>query len=399
MTKIKEKQEELNENLFGNFKFIDQAVPKETKKTSKKEETQDEVEEGKSKSEIELTAEKARLIEEAEKKTLEKANKSKKAKDSDDLEESDEEEEAEEEPSNIKEQDSKKEETQEDIESALQVFAKELTDQGILDIEDPSAVKSEEDLYEGVKNTVKNGIVAYKASKPKDVQEFLDFVDNGGNPKDFHKYYYSSDTSFEEFEMKSDDDREYVIREGLALEEYTEEEIEEELEGLRELGKLEKKSDILLKKLQRFEKDQKKLLIDSQKEYAKREEDRRVSEWAEFKKGLFEKETISGFKFTEKMKNDTWDYMTKIVNKKDGLTQYQIDSQSNPDARYMFAYLLKNKWDKKSLEQEVKNKVVSKLTSKLNNYTDTRSKIKSGTVVPEKDKSETNSFSGFKKLQ
>ena len=33
--------------------------------------------------------------------------------------------------------------------------------------------------------------------------------------------------------------------------------------------------------------------------------------------------------------------MTKIVNKKEGLTQYQIDSASNPDSRYIFAYLLK----------------------------------------------------------
>lgn len=396
MTKIKETKEELDENLFGNFKFIDQTVPKEVK-TSKKEKASESKEEATtSEKEIQLDADKAKLIEEAEKKTLEKVeSKTKKAKK---VEETEKLEDDEEDSSTIDEQELQEEETQEDTESALQVFATELRDKGILDIEDPSLVKTEDDLYEGIKNTVKNYKESYKQSLPKDGQEFLEFIENGGNPKDFHKYYYSSDTSFEEFEMKSDEDREYIIREGLALEEYTEEEIEEELEGLRELGKLEKKSDILLKKLQRFEKDQKKLLLDSQKEYAKQEEARRASQWEEFKKGLFEKDTISGFKFTEKMKNDTWDYMTKIVNKKEGLTQYQIDSQSNPDARYIFAYLLKNKWDKKSLEQEVKNKAISKLTSKLNNYTDTRSKIKSGTVVPEKEKDTTSSFANFRKL-
>ncbi len=395
MTKIKETKEELNENLFGNFKFIDQAVPKEVKTPKKEKASEIEEEAPTSKNEIELDEAKAKLIEEAEKKALEKASKAKKSKEPEKSEEETEEEVDE----DLEEEELEKEnKVPEDSESALQVFATELKNQGILDIEDPTLVKSEDDLYEGIKNTVKNGIEAYKASKPKDAQEFLDFIDNGGKPSDFHKYYYSSDTSFEEFEMKSDDDREYVIREGLALEEYTDEEIEEELTDLRELGKLEKRSEIMLKKLQRFEKDQKKLLLDSQKEYAKQEDARRASQWEEFKKGLFEKDTISGFKFTDKMKNDTWDYMTKIINKKEGLTQYQIDSQSNPDARYIFAYLLKNKWDKKSLEQEVKNKTISKLTAKLNNYTDTRSKIKSGTVVPEKDKNETSSFSNFRKL-
>ena len=45
MTKQKEKQEELDENLFGNFKFIDQTVPKKVnktkEKTSKTEESQE----------------------------------------------------------------------------------------------------------------------------------------------------------------------------------------------------------------------------------------------------------------------------------------------------------------------------------------------------------------------
>jgi len=384
MTKQKEKQEELDENLFGNFKFIDQTVPKKVNKTKEKTSETEENQE------VSLTPEQI----EAERKSLEEIDRIAKEKEAKKKEKAKEIEETEvDTPSTIEEKE-EKEET-EDTESVLQVFATGLRDQGILDIEDTSQIKSEDDLYEVVAKTVKNGIEGYKSSKPQEVQEFLDYVENGGKPSDFHKYYYNSEVSFEEFKMESDEDREYIIREGLALEEYTEEEIEEELNDLKDLGKLEKKSEIILKKLQKYEKDQKKLLIESQKEYAKKEEERRASEWAEFKKGLFEKDEICGFKFTEKMKNDTWNYMTKIVDKKNGLTQYQIEGNSN-DPRYLFAFLQMNKWNKDSLESQVKTKAVSKLTSKLGNYSDNRSKMKSGTTIPDKSKDETNPFSNFK---
>lgn len=388
MTKIKENKEELDENLFGNFKFIDQVVPKEVNKakdsdTPKDKKEGDETEVNQKALDIEKKA-----LEEADKAAKERDAK-KKAKEVVE-EEDDESEESEEDTTN----DNKKEEVEE--ENVLQIFAKDLMDKGILDIEDPTKIKSDDDLYEGIRNTVINATKEYKTSLPKDAQEFLEFIENGGKPEDFHKYYYNSDVTFEDFKVESEDEKEYIIREGLALEGYTEEEIEEELNDLKDLGKIDKKSEIFLKKLQKAEKDQKKLLLESQKEFAKKEEARRASEWAEFKKGLFDKEEISGFKFTEKMKNDTWDYMTKIVNKKEGLTQYQIDSASNPDSRYIFAYLLKNKWDKSSLENQVKNKTISKIASKLGNYSDNRYKIKSGTPAKEKLKDETNPFGGFK---
>ena len=49
------------------------------------------------------------------------------------------------------------------------------------------------------------------------------------------------------------------------------------------------------------------------------------------------------------MKEEIWDYTMKVVNKKEGLTQYQIDSKvKGKEARYIFAYLMKNNWDSSS---------------------------------------------------
>ena len=114
-------------------------------------------------------------------------------------------------------------------------------------------------------------------------------------------------------------------------------------------------------------------------------------------RNLFEKEEISGFKFNSKTKQDLWDYMTKVVDKKTGATAYQKDSiDKGPEARYIFAYLMKNNWDASKLEKNLKNKVVSEVKKKLSNYSDGRSKIKSGTTREEKE--QTNSFAGFRKL-
>lgn len=279
-------------------------------------------------------------------------------------------------------------------ENEFQGFARFLNEEGIVDLEEGQEVKSEKDLVTIVSKRINRGIEEYKSSKPEDAQKFLEFIDNGGKPSDFHKYYYN-DATFEDFTVETEEDQKYAIREGLRLEGYSDEDIEDEILDATDLGKLEKKAQTHLKKLQKYEKEQKKALVDAQKVYAEEQEARRVSEWDSFKKGLFEKDKIADFVFTEKMKKDTWDYMTKVVDRKTGATQYQIDSDTNPDARYLYAYLMKNKFDKASLERQVETKQVSKLKGKLSNYSDSRQKIKSGSSAG-KEKDSNNDFSAFR---
>lgn len=383
-------KDNLEENLFGNFKFIDQQIPKDTIKDNK------EPKEGKTKGEIEQSAAaiaaEAKALEEAA--LAAEAREKKKAAAASTEEEEEEIEEEEE----LELEEEEETEEEEDKESPIQLFAKELRDKGLLDLEETDEIKSDEDLFAAYEKTLNKARAEDRAKLPEDAQRFLEFMDNGGNPGDFHKYYYPSDGgSFEEFEIKTEEDQEHVVREGLALEGYSEEEIEDQVADFKDLGKLEKRAETHLKKLQKAEKDQKKLLLEAQKEYARKQEEKRAQDWADFKKGLFGKEEISGFKFNDKMKTDTWDYMTKIVDRKNNLTQYQIDSSTNPDARYMFAYLLKNKWDVKSLEKQVTTKVAGKLASKLSKYSDTRQKVTKGTPVKEQ-KEGTSPFSGFKEI-
>ncbi len=376
MAKKPEPTEGVEEKLFEGFNFLDGPAPKAAKpKKDKAEEVDDNL------SEDDIVA-----LEKATKEAEKVAESKKKAKESkeEDVEEL--------------EEDSVIEETsviaEEDKGNEFSAFAKFLADKGILDLTDEDKVESEDDLDKVVGKTIKNGIEGYKQSIPEDGQKFLEFIENGGNPSDFHKYYYG-EASFEDFAIEDEDSQKHVIKEALKLEGFTDEEIQDEINDIVDLGKLEKKAGTYLNKLKKVEKEQKAALLDAQKAYASQEEARRLQEWKDFEDGLRNRETLGGFKITQKMKDDLWDYMAKPLNKKTGETQYQRDSKENLDARYMFAYLLKNKWSIKDLERQVETKQVSKLKDKLINYSDTRQKTKNAkTVVEVEDNS--NPFAAFK---
>lgn len=381
------KEVQVDENPFDGFNFLDGPVPKEvTKKTKedKPKKTEEAVVDDLSPEEIEALNKTAEKIAKATKK-------SENTEEEDIID-----------PITDALEDTKvviEDKTSEADEGTFKPFLAHMASKGILDYDESEEIEdSEEGLEKVVAKTVQNGISSYKQSFPEDAQKFLEFVEQGGKPADFHKYYYS-EASFEEFTIDTEENQKYVIEESLKLEGYTDEEIQDEINDLVDLGKLEKKASTHLNKLKKVEKENKQMLIEAQKQYAKEQEALRAQEWEKFEKGLFEKETIAGFKLTPKMKQDLWDYMTKPVNKKTGETQYHRDSKDNEDARYMFAYLLKNKWDVKSLEQQVETKTVSKLKAKLANYTDTRQKISKSPANKLEPEDNSNPFAAFKNLK
>ncbi len=288
----------------------------------------------------------------------------------------------------------------EDDSGIFKTLIAEQVEKGVLNIPNLDEIEdSEEGLDKAIKLTVQNEVEGWKSSLPEDGQKFLEYITNGGKPEDFHKYYYNDGLgSFEDFKIEDNiENQKYVISQSLELEGFTEEEIKEELQDIEDMDKLAPKAAIHLKKLQKIEKENKKNLLEAQKAYAAEQETKRTKEWDEFKKGLYDKDTIAGFKFTQKMKDDTWEYMTKPLNKKTGETQYQKDSKENEDVRYLFAYLLKNKYDIKSLERQIESKTVSKIKDKLTNYTATKVKTPANKVKAENER-EGSSFTAFKEF-
>lgn len=383
---------EQEDNLFGGFGLLDKnslAVPEKKKKEPKKE-IKDKTED---KTPVENTDDKTEddIFEKAKKEADEAlALKNKKPvvseEDTEDVENED-----------IADEDSEEDEPEADDSSSFKAFASFLKEEGMADFDDESFNDSEEGLKEVWKNSLIKEHEAWKQSYPEDAQQFLDFIDNGGDPKDFHKYYYQ-EASFEDFTVDTEENQKYAIREGLKLAGWEDEaEIEDEISLYEDAGKLEAKAKAHLTRLQKVDKENKKLLVEAQKRFAQEQEEKKKQEFEEFKKGLFDREEISGFKFSKKMKDELWDYMVKPIDKKTGETQYQKDSQSKgAEARYMFAYLLKNNWNVESLSTNVKNKVVSGIKKKLSNYSDSRGKMKTGTPAKQNVDGDENSFAGFK---
>lgn len=288
------------------------------------------------------------------------------------------------------------EEQEEDEVSPLHAFYSFLNDEGlVVPVEEGKTVESESDLKGVIQNTINTGIENYKSSKPEDVQKFIEFVDNGGDPRMFHKLYYEQ-RSWKDVDPTKEANQELVIREAFALAGWDEEDINAEIQDKKDLGKLGPLAEKLHKKLVAGEDEDKKSLLEAQKEYKKRQEEVANKQWDEFKDNLYKKEELNGFKLTKKQKDDLWEFITK-PDKKSGKTQLQNHNETNTDAQFLYAWMALNNWDMSKLEKQVKTKVTSELASKLKNITDSRSKVSKGASDSFKDKKDgKNPFSAFK---
>lgn len=285
-------------------------------------------------------------------------------------------------------------EEEENQDNGLQTFAAWLNDKGVVELEEGKTVESEEDLQEVISTTINKGIEKYKNSHPEEVQKFIEFVDNGGNPRDFHRLYYE-EASWKDADIENESHQEEIIRATYSKAGMDKDDIESQIQDLKDLGKLDSLAKKMLPKLIAEEDKDKQSLLEAQKEYQNRQKELAKKQWDDFKDNLFKKEEVNGFKLTPKLKTDLWDYMTK-VDKKTGKTALQNHNETNQDAQILYAYLAMNNWDISKLEKQVKTKVTSELQKVLKNVTDNRSKLKGGSDSF-KDKTEKNDFSAFRK--
>lgn len=277
--------------------------------------------------------------------------------------------------------------------SSLKVFASWLGDKGLVDYDEETFEDSEDGLKKLMSDTVEREVQNYKKSLPEDVHKLVEFVEAGGNPKDFINAYYN-EVTWSDFEIDNDTTQKIVLREYLKAQGEDVEEIEETLDTYEVSGILEKKAKSALNKLQAYEKSYQEQLVDSQKRYEAEQRTLAKKQYEEFKESLYAKEEIQGFKLTPKMKDNLWDFIMKPD--RTGKTGLQKHNETNENAQFMYAYLAMNDWDLGKLEKQVKNKVNSELASKLSNFKDGRSKMKSGQSDSFSDQRASGNFSAFR---
>lgn len=285
--------------------------------------------------------------------------------------------------------------------SSLKPFLEAMGERGTL-IFDPKDYKEEEFQDEEIVDkvigkTVQKYVEDWKNSYPDDTKAFLNFVEQGGDPKQFINVYYG-DQSWEDYKIESEASQKAVIRESLRLADYTQEEIDDELGLYEDSGKLEAKAKSHLSKLQKYEKESKEQLVAQQSEYRKQQEAANKKYYEDLHKHWFEKEDLNGFKLNKPLKEKVWDTIYK-VDRKTGKTALQESYENNVDAQFMYAMLVATNYDMSKFEKQVENKVTSKIRKTLGNYTDSRSKIQGASRTERQDKVDKDgTFDGFKRI-
>lgn len=276
-------------------------------------------------------------------------------------------------------------------------FVKHFTDKGILDVDVDKIEDSEEGLEQSIVNTISSGIENWKSKYPEDVHKLLEFVEQGGDPKQFLDVYYSNH-SWNGFKIDTEERQKTVIEASLKSLGWTEEEIKDEIDLYEDSGKLEAKAKTHLPKLEKSEKEQKEYLVEAQKQYAEQQNKANEAYWTDLKSTWDKKEDINGFKLTPKIKEQVWNHMSKPVDRKTGKTQLQINNEKNENAQFLYAYLDSLNWDFSKLEKQVATKKTSELRKNLSNFTDNRQKMRSGNTKETDIKDESNPFAGFKNI-
>lgn len=272
-------------------------------------------------------------------------------------------------------------------------FTKGLYEKGVIDFDDTDEdfEDSEDGIEKLINKTVENRINKWTETLPDEYSQFLNYVQNGGKPKDFLDVYYGNH-SWADFKIDNENAQKLAVEQSLRLAGEAEEDIKEMVDEWEINGSLEKRAKSAITKLQKHEAAEKKALVEQQKELAKRQEEANKQYWESFKEDLNKKEDIKGFKLTPKTRNELWDFMTQV--NKSGKTAYQEATEKEKDSSLLFAYFAMKNFDINKLEKQVTTKVSSKLSGVLKNYSkSSKDRISSGT---NDENYGTNPFAGFK---
>lgn len=294
------------------------------------------------------------------------------------------------------------EENEEDIEeddnSPFLTFARFLDENGIADYDEENFEDSEAGLLAMVDKSVEKGVKAYKDNIPEDAKKFLEYLEAGGDPKQ----YVENSQSIPDYKGLSDDMltkesvQKALVTDWMRLQGYSEEEISESLQDYEESGILEKQAKRIHPKLVGKQKEYEDNILNTQKEEHQKQIEAHKEYIEGIKKSIDTAEDIAGIPITKKAKDEFFKYVTE--SNKEGKTKLLQDIEADPDAQLKMAWFMYNKFDFSKIETKAKTKVSSKLRDNLSNLDSSlKLKGKSKGSTKKKDSDELD-LSSFKRL-
>lgn len=285
-----------------------------------------------------------------------------------------------------------------DDDSPFLTFAKFLDENGVADFDEEEFEDSEEGLVKMIDKTVEKGINAYKESIPDEAKKFLEYLEAGGDPKQYVENSQSIPNyrGLSENQLSKESVQKALVTDWMRLQGYSEEEIGETLEDYEESGILEKQAKRIHPKLVGKQKEYEDGILHNQK-LAKERQIKEYEEYVEgIKKTIDSAEDIAGIPISKKVKDDFFKYVTD--SNKEGKTKLLQDIEADPEAQLKMAWFMYNKFDFSKIEKKAKTSVSSKLRDNLSNL-DSSLKMKGKSKGSSKSKdSDELDLSSFKRI-
>lgn len=257
-------------------------------------------------------------------------------------------------------------ETEEEEVSQLGVLAKHLREEGVVDFEDDDFEDSEEGLVKVVQNQIKKGVDEYKEGLDPLAKQFLEYIEDGGDPQHFTKAYSTVDFSrITPDNLKNRKElQKQLVAELMRKQGYEHGEILEEIQDLVTGNVIAKRAVRSLKKLQAIQNKERAKLLKDQKEANARKGEEQASFLSNLRDDIDGREEIAGFPISKKQKKAFYEYITK-TDRKTGKTKLITDSENDKDSQLKMAWLYFNNFDFSKVEKKARTKATSNLRASL----------------------------------
>jgi len=249
-----------------------------------------------------------------------------------------------------------------------------LLEEGIFDKEeDEEPIKDVDDFYERVESKIEKRVdealsTFFQDELDDDARQFLMFKRNGGKTSDFIQTY-SKSGDYESMDITKESAQKAVLRAKLKEEGFTEDEAEDEIETLIELGKLESRAKKYHNKLVEKEKAEKAALLERQEELRRTAAENRKNTYKALQ-DIVRSGKASNVKLG---KSDTSlpDYVLAPASKGEKVSQFAKDLQEvyrDPEKLMLLAKLVREDLELSNL----KNAVITSKTRKARKSLTTR---------------------------
>jgi len=235
-------------------------------------------------------------------------------------------------------------------------------DLGFGDDDEPTEEVFFERFAEFADNAVKGSIDAWKESLPGEAKDYIRFVSNGGSPDEYYKAVGAG--SWRSYDINSDSGSEQMVRYYLKeVEGLPDDEVDEEVEALKDIDRVDKKAEFFKARLEKASDAQVKARADELERLNKQREQAERGRIESLKSTAKELKEYKGYPIDTKKAYDALTRNTVKVGDTyvpSFAAKFQKIWVEEPDKLLLLAQLVESDFDFSSIERKVETKVTRK---------------------------------------